>query len=91
MAYLHHQPDSSVIKHILYDIKKESLAIQFHSNTVWIYLEVPIDVYDELVSAKSSGNYFNKHIRNVYPSERFIIGSEWNILRENSVGKEKEA
>lgn len=91
MAYLHHKPDSSVIKFALYDTKRESLAIQFHSNTVWVYLDVSLEVYDELISAESAGAYFNKHIRNIYASERFIIGSEWNNLREKFLGKEKEA
>lgn len=91
MAYLHHKPDSTVIKLALYDTKRQSLAIQFHSNTVWVYMDVAIEVYDELISAESTGAYFNKHIRNIYPSERFIVGSEWNTIREKFLGKEKEA
>lgn len=90
MGYLYHKPDSSVIKYAVYDIKREALAIQFQSNTVWVYLEVPIDVYDEMIAAKSTGNYFNKHIRNVYPSERFIAASDWNAIQENFFGEEKQ-
>lgn len=85
MAFFTFKPESSsVIKFLAYDSKKEALAIQFHSDSVWIYLGVSLEVYDELISAKSVGNYFNKHIRNMYESERFAYGSQ---LKEQSIGE----
>lgn len=75
---------SSVIKRVVYDTKLSALAVQFNSESIWVYLDVPIEVYDELINAHSAGNYFNKHIRNVYESEQYMTASEWTSFKENS-------
>lgn len=67
---------SSVIKNVIYFTQYNALCIQFKSGSVWIYYDVSIEVYDELIHAHSAGTYFNKHIRDFYTSERFLYGSE---------------
>jgi hypothetical protein len=76
--------DSSVISVVIYDVEEEVLAIQFLSGSVWIYFDVSLEVYDELISAKSVGNYFNHHIRNFYASKQYLTASEWNQHRRQS-------
>jgi hypothetical protein len=71
MAFIHVRlEDSSVIDLVVYDTKHSALAIKFKTGSTWAYLDVPIEVYDELTSAKSAGNYFNNHIRNYYIAEK---------------------
>jgi hypothetical protein len=79
MAFLHLKlENSSVIDLVVYDTKLSALAIKFRTGSLWTYLNVPIEVYDELVTAKSAGNYFNNHIRNYYISEK-MQSSQINI------------
>lgn len=79
MAFLHLKlENSSVIDLVVYDTKLSALAIKFKTGSLWAYLNVPIEVYDELVTAKSAGNYFNNHIRNFYISEK-MQASQINI------------
>jgi hypothetical protein len=61
---------SSVIDKVSYDISSETLIVKFLSGTVWCYYEVPEDAYIELVSASSSGKYFNLNIRDKYASSK---------------------
>lgn len=44
-----------------------SLELEFRSGAIYRYLGVPDQVYQELLSAESSGRYFNQHIRNRFP------------------------
>lgn len=77
--------DSSFIQHVSWDSDFNNLAIQFNTGTVWIYYNVPENVYKSLLKAKSVGAYFNKEIRDNYSSERFVYSSEVKTL-----GQEKE-
>ncbi len=57
--------DSSNIASIGYDCG--TLYIQFHKGGLYSYSGVPIDVYRDLMSASSHGQYFHAHIKGVYP------------------------
>jgi len=43
------------------------LELEFRSGTVYRYVGVPEQVYQELLTAESKGRYFNRHIRNRFP------------------------
>lgn len=62
--------DSSFIKNIAWDYDSESLFVKFNSGTTWVYYGVPNSVYDSLLAASSIGSFFNKNIRDHYPSQR---------------------
>jgi hypothetical protein len=61
---------SSVIDTVSYDIFSETLVVKFLSGTVWCYYEVPEEMYQGVISASSSGKYFNLHIRDKYASSK---------------------
>lgn len=56
--------NSSDIASIGYDCG--TLYIQFHKGGLYSYSGVPIDVYRDLMSASSHGQYFHAHIKGVY-------------------------
>ena len=49
-----------------YEARKQILEIEFQSGVVYQYLDVPRKVHEELISAKSKGQYFNSEIRDDY-------------------------
>lgn len=61
---------SSNLRSVGYDEATRTLEIEFRSGRVYRYIEVPRDVYEELMSADSLGRYFNKYIREAYPYSR---------------------
>lgn len=67
--------NSSVISFAAWDSEFDILYIQFPSGSCWIYHEVNFEMYHDLIHAKSSGNFFNKNIRNnkhIYGEQAFI-------------------
>ena len=84
-VHSHFYRDSSFIKHISWDSDFLNLAVLFNTGTVWIYYNVPENIYKALITAKSVGAYFNKNIRDVYASERYAYKNE-----VNSGGQEEE-
>ena len=56
--------NSSNIKHIGH--AHDVLYIKFKSGDVYSYDEVPIEVYQQLVTAESVGQAFHKLIKNVF-------------------------
>lgn len=88
----HYFIDSSFIKHVSFE-DNNILIVTFSSNSVWAYYNVPIDIYDNLISSESVGSYFNKNIRNIYNSEvLFKISSNSKIIyhKEDIIGQEEE-
>lgn len=57
---------SSNIASIGYEEINEILEIEFLSGGIYQYLDVPEDVYDELMEADSHGKYFASNIKDVY-------------------------
>jgi len=60
---------SSFITNVSWDDDTETLLVQFVSGTTWLYHDVPQDVYNRLVRSPSVGQFFNKNVRDKYPSE----------------------
>ena len=64
--------DSSNISGIQYDADTQQLFIQFKGakyNRFYAYNEVPVDIWEGLQVADSTGKYFHKHIKNKYDAE----------------------
>ena len=57
---------SSVISKVSYDAKTAMLRITFVSGTVYDYMDVPSEVYKEMMASFSKGKYFNEHIKGRY-------------------------
>lgn len=54
---------SSAIEAIGYDAPKSELHVRFHGGSTHIYSRVSSDAHVALVSARSIGKHFSKHIR----------------------------
>jgi len=61
---------SSVVAAIRYDEKTCKLRIIFQSGSIYDYLKVPLNVYNEMKTASSKGEFLNKHIKPVYEYEK---------------------
>lgn len=62
--------DSSAIASVGYDPKRETLEVEFKSGNVYRYFDVPEEVYQDLLQARSKGRYFGSYIRGQYTSSR---------------------
>jgi len=71
--YKQHISTSSFIFACIWNIEYKTLAVLFRSGSIWVYYNVPEQVYEELITSESTGNYFNTNIRNVYESEKLNI------------------
>lgn len=58
--------ESSSINSVGYDHALNILEIEFQSGSVYQYFEVPLSVYEQLISASSKGKYFHKSIANEF-------------------------
>jgi len=63
-------PDSSFIKGVLWDVETETLAVIFKSGSVWLYEDVPEQLYTNFSTAESAGNYFNLNIRDIFEAKK---------------------
>ena len=53
-----------------HDAQSAVLELQFRSGAVYQYFFVPPSVYQDLLSARSKGAYFNQRIRGIYHFQR---------------------
>jgi hypothetical protein len=60
------QVHSSNLSSIGYEATSQTLEIQFHSGHVYQYSEVPVTIYNELMSASSHGKYFDRFIKHAF-------------------------
>lgn len=72
--------DSSVISFVAYDKTNEILLVVFNTSSIWMYYNVPIDIYKNLIAAGSAGKYFNLNVRHKYADECLY-------KKEDSVGQ----
>ena len=59
-------PRSSLVQRAIYDPTKQTLAVTFSTGRRYLYFDVPPDVYGQLQTADSMGQYFNWRIRDQY-------------------------
>ncbi len=62
--------ESSLVASAGYDSKNRTLVIQFHSGKIYLYYDVPEEVYKELMEADLVGSYFNAEIRGAFSYEQ---------------------
>ena len=61
---------SSVVHRIYYNPQKRVLTIVYVSGKVYDYKDVPEQVYQEMKTASSKGEFLNYHIKGKYPFEQ---------------------
>jgi len=61
---------STVIDHFSYHPESSELKITFLSGKVYIYKNVPDEVFQGLKTAGSKGQYFNAFVKNKYKFKR---------------------
>lgn len=64
--------ESDAIQEVGYSEYLGNLAIRFNGypNTVYVYEDVPEEVFYEMIFADSVGGYYNSYIKGYYDSER---------------------
>jgi hypothetical protein len=70
LSFVMNAVDSSVLAQLGYDASRAILQVRFHTAGIYQYLGVPENTYGALLRAESKGAYFNRHIRNIFPSAR---------------------
>ena len=61
---------SSVIRSFSYDETRSELIIVFQSGRVYVYEDVPSDIYEAFRAAFAKGEFFNVHIRDRFAFRR---------------------
>jgi hypothetical protein len=59
---------SSAIAKVGYSKRRHMLEIEFVNGAVYRYLDVPLSVYDDLMSAESKARFYDSKIRKHYRS-----------------------
>jgi hypothetical protein len=58
--------DSSNISSIGYDEGSSTLEVEFKNGAVYQYFDVPLNLYEGLKNASSTGQYLAQHIKGYY-------------------------
>lgn len=67
---MEHEPiNSTVITSAAYDDDRRTLEVKLHNGRVYLYCDVPQEIYEGLLSAPSAGRYFNQVVRSKYEGE----------------------
>lgn len=67
--------ESSNLKSMGYDQGSMLLEIEFNDGCIYHYYNLPLDVYQGLMSAPSHGKYFNQHIMGRYRYDRICLSA----------------
>ena len=54
---------SSNLASVGYELGTRTLEVEFSHGGVYQYLNVPLSIYEELMSASSHGSYFDQHVK----------------------------
>jgi KTSC domain len=60
--------DSSTLASAAFDTATGLLELEFCSGALYRYCSVPASLYHDLLAADSKGRFFNRFIRNRFPS-----------------------
>ena len=61
---------STTLAVIAYDEGQQKLHLQFRDRTIYTYFDVPADIFQGLLHARSAGKYFNAYVRGQFAYER---------------------
>lgn len=53
-----------------YDNDQALLEVTFRNGGVYEYLDVPVEIYEQLMNASSHGIYFNQNIKEKYKTKK---------------------
>jgi hypothetical protein len=62
--------ESETLASALYVPQRRQLELEFRSGERYLYFQVPLQCYRELLEAESKGAYFNRAIRDRFPFEK---------------------
>lgn len=62
--------NSSAFIKVAYDQQRTILQVEFRDGSVWQYLGVPFQTYQDLLRADSKGAYLNRHVRNLFSASQ---------------------
>ena len=62
--------DSEMLQYVGYDAKQKVLEVVFNSGERYQYFDVPVSVYEDLMSADSIGQYMHRQIIGHYDYQR---------------------
>ncbi|MEI8279578.1 MAG: KTSC domain-containing protein [Bacteroidota bacterium] len=57
---------SSKIASIGYDNNSHALEIEFHTGSIYLYADIPQDIYTQLMESHSHGRFNAKYIKDNY-------------------------
>lgn len=72
--------ESSNIRSIGYDESKADLHVEFKGSGIYIYHDVPKEVYDGFMAAESKGNFLAKNIKGVYSASKKEGGKDGSAI-----------
>jgi len=82
---------SSNVRAVGYDRRKKELGIRFNSSPQkYIYSDVPISIYKDLVQAPSRGKFVHQHIKGYYPYRRKDYAGEEFAWEEEMPSKSQK-
>jgi len=58
--------DSSNIESIGYDNENQDLHVHFVNGGIYVYHQVPHNIFDEIMNADSKGSYLNREVKGIY-------------------------
>ena len=61
---------SSNVDSVGYDENTETLYVQFLNGTIYEYKNVPIMVFEQLLSSPSIGSYMHRNIKGIFSYQR---------------------
>lgn len=64
--------ESNYLRSVGYDPAASILEIEMRRGEVYQYLDVPTEIYTELMNAPSHGKYFNANIKETYSSRKLV-------------------
>ena len=57
---------SSMITRVGYDAASMTLTVEFRNGAIYEYFEIPENIFDELVSSASAGQFLAQNIKGIY-------------------------
>ena len=61
------QVESSSLSAVAYDTVHQLLYVKFkEDNTIYLYYDVPVSIYNDLVQATSIGGFYSRNVRDKY-------------------------
>ena len=70
-----HAINSTALAAAFYDDTRAILQVEFRDGTVYQYMGVPKETYQDLCEAESKGLYFNRQIRNRFASTKPVLSN----------------